>query len=65
MNLGDKVRFSPWPWTREKTEWGNGMQIPTSITGKVIYLHPAGRFYCVEALVDGRPIRECFHIPRR
>ena len=32
----------------------------TPMEGKVIYIHPEGRFYIVEFTVRGGTVRECF-----
>lgn len=60
MQVGDKLRFTPYPWTRDRTEWGNGMTIPTEVAGRVVYVHPKGRYYLAEGEVAGRTIRECY-----
>lgn len=65
VKVGDKHSFVPSEFATEKTKFGNGMKIPTRITGKVVWIHPKGRFFLVEAFVHGIRIRETFPMERR
>lgn len=58
--IGDKVRFVPSGFARDKETFGNGMTIPIKVTGTVVWIHPKRRFYLVEADVDGVTVRETF-----
>lgn len=59
---GDKFPFTPTAWTRDRKEWGNGLSIPVVLPGRVVWVHPKGRFFLVEGQVDGQRIRECFSL---
>ena len=36
-----------------------------SVTGRIVYIHPARRYYMAEATVGNEIIRECFPINER
>ena len=57
MKIGDKITFRPTGW-EGKTAFANGMICPTTVEGRVTYVHPRGRFVVAEATVDGQTIRE-------
>ena len=57
VRIGDAVRFTPSGW-EGKTEFANGMACPASVTGRVIYVHPRGRFCTAEARIGGETLRE-------
>lgn len=63
VNLGDKIRFIPTGW-EGKRDFAHGPVIPESVTGRVIYVHPEGRFCTVEAQVDSETLREALILPR-
>ena len=55
MKVGDKVTKSL-KWT----EVGRTVTEHTTAKGRVIYVHPKGRFYTVEFRLDGGVIRETY-----
>lgn len=61
MKVGDPVLFVPDCWVH-----GQGSESllnrTGAVRGKVIYLHPSGRYYVAEGQVGGRTIREAFQI---
>ena len=63
VNLGDKIRFIPTGW-EGKRDFAHGPVIPESVTGRVIYVHPAGRYCTVEARIGSETLRESLHLPR-
>ncbi len=65
MRVGDKHTFIPSEFLTNKTKWANGMIIPVHVTGRVTWIHPKGRFFLVEAEVNGTVIRETFPLERR
>ena len=36
-----------------------------SVTGRIVYIHPARRYYMAEAKVGNETIRECFPMENR
>ena len=36
-----------------------------SVTGRIVYIHPARRYYMAEATVGNEIIRECFPMENR
>ena len=66
MRVGDKLTWTPSAFEHE----ANGQRADQqrklrSVTGRIVYIHPAGRYYLAEALVGGAVIRECFIIKNR
>lgn len=61
MNVGDPISFVPDAWIH-----GQGAETvlkrTAHVKGRVIYVHPKGRFYVVEGEVGGRTIREAYKI---
>lgn len=55
MKVGDKVT-KPMKWT----EVGRTVVERKSAKGRVIFVHPKGRFYTVEFRVGGGTIRETY-----
>ena len=63
VNLGDKIRFIPTGW-EGKRDFAHGPVIPEAVTGRVIYIHPRGRFCTVEARVGDYSFREALFLDR-
>ena len=61
MNVGDPISFVPDAWVH-----GQGAETvlrrTAHVKGRVIYVHPKGRFYVAEGEVGGRTIREAYKI---
>lgn len=61
MKVGDPVLFMPDCWVH-----GQGsesvLEHSGPVRGKVVYIHPKGRYYVAEGQVGGRTIREVFQI---
>lgn len=57
MKIGQKVRRVPLNLTQTAD---NGKQERRPMTGKVVYIHPEGRYHLVEFEVWGGTVRECF-----
>lgn len=57
MKIGQKVRRMPLSLTQTAD---NGKQEHRPMTGKVVYIHPQGRYHIVEFEVCGGTVRECF-----
>ena len=53
--VGDKKTFKPYAFTEGEVPSG-----VHAVTGRVIYVHPKGQYYTVEAELYGEKIRECF-----
>ena len=62
VKLGDKITFKPSGFSDQISvkDPSTGKSCSRKVTGKVIYVHPQGRYYTVEAELDGRTIRESF-----
>lgn len=57
MKNGQKVRRVPLSLTQTAD---NGKQEHRPMTGKVVYIHPEGRYYVVAFEMRGGIVRECF-----
>jgi len=61
VKVGDPVLFMPDCWVH-----GQGsesvLEHSGPVRGKVVYIHPKGRYYVAEGQVGGRTIREVFQI---
>ena len=57
MKLGQKVRRTPLSLFQEMKD---GKQGRRPMIGKVVYIHPEGRYHLVEFEVWGGTVRECF-----
>lgn len=57
MRIGQKVRRVPLSLTQTTD---SGKQEHRPMTGKVVYIHPQGRYHIVEFEVCGGTVRECF-----
>lgn len=58
VNIGDEVTrrsvaMSGGEWSRKSSQ--------VYITGKVIWIHPLGRFFVMEAQLPGGKVREAFY----
>lgn len=59
MELGEKVVRTPITFTDPVKEKGGERYVP--MTGKVVYIHPEGRYHTAEFELPGGKIRENFH----
>lgn len=57
MKIGQKVRRVPLSLTQTAD---NGKQEHRPMTGKVVYIHPEGRYHMVAFEMRGGIVRECF-----
>lgn len=57
MKIGQKVRRVPTGLTQMAE---SGKQEHRPMTGKVVYIHPEGRYHLVEFETWGGTVRECF-----
>ena len=57
MKIGQKVRRVPLSLTQTAD---NGKQEHRPMTGKVVYIHPQGRYHMVAFEMRGGVVRECF-----
>lgn len=57
MKIGQKVRRVPLSLTQTAD---NGKQEHRPMTGKVVYIHPEGRYHMVTFEMRGGIVRECF-----
>ena len=57
MKIGQKVRRVPLSLTQTAD---NGKQEHRPMTGKVLYIHPEGRYHLVAFETRGGVVRECF-----
>ena len=62
VKVGDSKTFIPSGFSDRigVKDPATGKTCSIKVTGKVIYVHPQGRYYTVEAELDGRTIRESF-----
>lgn len=61
MRVGDPITFIPDSWIhREGTE--TELTKYARVRGRIVYIHPKGRFYVAEGEVGGRTIREAYKI---
>ena len=61
MKVGDPVLFVPDCWTHG--QGSESVMVRTgAVRGRVVYIHPKGRFYVADGQVGGRTIREAFQI---
>ena len=66
MRVGDKLTWTPSGFDHEVSGARADRQRKLrSVTGRIVYIHPAGRYYLAEALVGGAVIRECFLMKKR
>lgn len=61
MKIGEKYRFTPHAFTGEVGKTKGPMPcIPRTVTGRIVYINEAHRYFTVEASVDWATIRESF-----
>ena len=66
MRVGDKLTWTPSGFDHEVSgERADRQRKLRSVTGRIVYIHPAGRYYLAEARVGGAVIRECFPMKNR
>ena len=66
MRVGDKLVWTPSGFDHEVSgERADRQRKLRSVTGRIVYIHPAGRYYLAEARVGGAVIRECFPMKNR
>ena len=66
MRIGEKITWTPAACEHELSgERANKMRKLRSVTGRIVYLHPARRYYMAEAKVGNETIRECFPMENR
>lgn len=58
VQIGDSVMRTPETFTEFDWEARKSRRVP--MRGKVVYIHPKGRFHTVEFNTPGGPIRESF-----
>lgn len=66
MNIGDKLTWTPSGFEhRIGGQRADRVHSLRTVTGRIVYIHPARRFYLAEAQVGGAVIRECFPIKQK
>ena len=66
MRVGDKLVWTPSGFDHEVSgQRADRQRKLRSVTGRIVYIHPAGRYYLAEARVGGAVIRECFPMKNR
>ena len=66
MRIGEKITWTPSAFEQEVSgQRENKMRKLRSVTGRIVYIHPARRYYMAEATVGNEIIRECFPINER
>lgn len=66
MRKGEKITWTPSAFEHELNgERANRQRKLRSVTGRIVYIHPARRYYMAEAKVGNETIRECFPINER
>ena len=58
VQVGDKVVRMPVSFSRYDEKLKKHIEGP--MRGKVVYVHPAGRYHTVEFMTAGGPIKESF-----
>lgn len=63
VRVGDKKQFVPSEFnaTTKMKDLATGKEVSKSVVGRVVYVHPTGRYYTVEATVGDYTFRESFH----
>lgn len=59
MKVGDMVKRRPLTF-HEYGESGDGKAPGKAMTGRVVYIHPQGRYHTVEFELPGGKVRESF-----
>ena len=66
MRKGQKITWTPSAFEHELSgERANKMRKLRSVTRRIVYIHPARRYYMAEAKVGNETIRECFPMENR
>jgi len=66
MRIGEKITWTPSAFEHEPSgERVNRQRKLRSVTGRIVYIHPARLYYMAEAKVGNETIRECFPINKR
>lgn len=67
MQLGDRYIFTPYAFCEGQDDSTPGKRTRTkeTVTGRIVYIHPKGRFFTVEAVVHGHALRESFDLDQR
>ena len=66
MRIGEKITWTPSAFEHEVSgQRANRQRKLRSVTGRIVYIHPARRYYMAEAKVGNETIRECFPINER
>ena len=62
VKIGDKKVFVPAAFNGQIKVKNpvTGKPCEKSVAGRVVYIHPTGRYYTVEAKIEGHTIRESF-----
>ena len=61
MKTGEKYRFTPHAFIGEVGKGKSALPcIPRRVTGRIVYINEAHRYFTVEASVDWATIRESF-----
>ena len=60
FEIGDKIRFKPAGFFESTTAFGQAMPAPVEVTGQVIYINEAHRYFRVEYTLSGCIGHECF-----
>ena len=58
--VGRSYRFTPHAFIDSEKERSGPYQLEKAVTGRVVYVHPQGRYFIAEAKVNGHIIREAF-----
>lgn len=59
MRIGDEVYVKP-EFTLPEANGGEGNHPKQKLWGRIVYIHPAGRFYTVEFRFPSGAVRESF-----
>ena len=66
MRIGEKITWTPSAFEQEVSgQRENKMRKLRSVTDRIVYIHPARRYYMAEANVGNEIIRECFPMENR
>lgn len=66
MRIGEKITWTPAAFEHEVSgQRADKMRRLRSVTGRIVYIHPARRYYMAEAKVGNETIRACFPINER
>ena len=66
MRIGEKITWTTSAFEHDLNgERANKMRKLRSVTGRIVYIHPARRYYMAEAKVGNETIRKCLPINER